>query len=134
MCEAAFHRLLNPDKYSRSSHHSHIGSVGFCRSDAAMLHDELVRPPLLPSITAVVAETPGAVHQHLLGQNLQGTCLEDKSWTRSHSTRRFVPLMVTVYQSQQRGYKEQLLNHSGGAQSQGLQLKDSYFRMECHLC
>lgn len=102
MCEAAFHRLPNPDKYSRSSHHSQIGSVGFCRSDAAVLHDKLVRPPLLPSITAVVAETPGAVHQHLLGQNLQGTCLEDRSRTTSHSTRRFVPLMVTVYQSQHR--------------------------------
>lgn len=60
------------------THHSHVGSVGLGGSDAAVLDDPLVCPPLLAAITAVVAEAPGAVHQHLLGQNLQGTCLEDK--------------------------------------------------------
>lgn len=68
-------------KSNRASgtHHSQVGPVGLGGSDAAVLHDPLVRPPLLASITAVVAEAPGAVHQHLLGQNLQGTRLEDES-------------------------------------------------------
>lgn len=47
-----------------------------------MLHDPLVRPPLLASVTAVVAKAPGAVHQHLLGQNPQGTCLEEE-WEKA---------------------------------------------------
>lgn len=43
-----------------------------------MFHDPLVRPPLLSAVTGVVAEPPGTVHQHLLGQNLQKARLKDK--------------------------------------------------------
>lgn len=43
-----------------------------------MFHDPLVCPPLLASVAGVVAEPPGTVHQHLLGQNLQGARLKDK--------------------------------------------------------
>lgn len=44
-----------------------------------MFHDPLVRSPFLPSVTAVIAETPGTVHQHLLRENLQGARLRDKN-------------------------------------------------------
>lgn len=74
-----------------SSHHSHIGSVSFCSGDASMFHDPLVRSPLLPSVTAIIAETPGTVHQHLLRQNLLGARLKEKSKkTWSHTTQRLV--------------------------------------------
>lgn len=43
-----------------------------------MFHDPLVCSPLLTSVTGVVAEPPGAVYQHLLGQDLQGARLKDK--------------------------------------------------------
>lgn len=69
--------------FTPSSHHSHVGSVGFRGGDASVFHDPLVPSPLLPSVTAVVAETPGAVDEHLLRQNLQGAGLKgirQKKW------------------------------------------------------
>lgn len=89
-----------------------------------MLHDPLVRPPLLPSVTAVVAEAPGAVHQHLLGQNLQGTCLEDES---EQVTIRQTGLGSPAPPGQLRdeGPKQAGVEGGGG---QDLQRMDSYVR------
>lgn len=66
------------DRYEMGPHHAHIGAISFCQSDAAVFHDPLVRPPLLSAVAGVVAEPPGAVHQHLLGQNLQKARLKGK--------------------------------------------------------
>lgn len=49
-----------------------------------MFHDPLVCPPLLASVTGVVAESPGTVHQYLLGQNLQGARLKDEDQILCH--------------------------------------------------
>lgn len=65
------------------SHHSHVRSVSLSCADASVLHDPLVRSPLLPSITAIVPKTPGTVDQHLLRQNLQGPRLKDQSRNRT---------------------------------------------------
>lgn len=63
----------------KSSHHPHVGAICFHCGDASVLHDPLVRSPLLPAIAAVITETPGAVDQHLLRQNLQRARLKDTS-------------------------------------------------------
>lgn len=84
-----FHAVLFSAVTTRHfAHHSHVGSVSLRCGDASVFHDPLIRSPLLPSITAVIAETPGTVHQHLLRQNLQGARLKCKSETWSDATQR----------------------------------------------
>ena len=45
-----------------------VGPVGVLCGDAPVLHHELVHSPVLPAVTAVVPEAPGAVDQGLLAQ------------------------------------------------------------------
>lgn len=90
-----FHAVLFNVVTTRNfAHHSHVGSVSLCCGDASVFHDPLIRSPLLPSITAVIAETPGTVHQHLLRKDLQGARLKCKSETWSHSTQRSAIYLV----------------------------------------
>lgn len=51
-----------------------------------MFHDPLVCSPLLASVAGIVAEPPGTVYQHLLGQNLQGARLKDKDESASRAS------------------------------------------------
>lgn len=73
-----------------------------------MFHDPLVSSPLLPSITAVIAESPGTVYKHLLRQNLQGSRLKDKSPKKKEDM--ITLRLVTEYKFS----KVQLQTNTGG--------------------